>query len=321
MRGGLGSDAVLGEILAISSTGANVSIDVIAGGGLSGGRILQENRSHGAPATPARIHGESNGGAVRTSILFGIKHATSENPDGGSLEIRDVASGDTTGDLTLEQTAIAGSGHFGDLGTPRLGGVREQRSLQEHGVLGADAAFGRDRRLCGSRAALGAVGWRREASAVGSNSAGAVHVFAQAKGGAGIIRDDAIVAAGRAGSAAARASADGASGFARAEATTGSGALPQLRAQSEALVGSRLMSPQPRRATLRSRARRQNQSWRAARSSRARRSRKTSTLARAGNAALSQSYAAAAQSTCSRSRAGPATRATARSRSPPISSW
>jgi hypothetical protein len=43
---------------------------------------------------------------------------------------------------------------------------------------------------------------------------------------------------GLAGSALAHASADGASGFARAEAITGTSAQPQLRAQSEALVGS-----------------------------------------------------------------------------------
>jgi hypothetical protein len=86
--------------------GKDVSLAVTAAVLDTDSAILQENRIPGLPPTPSRIHAESNGGAVKTSVSF---RAGAGRP-GSSLEMVDIATGDTAGALTLEQTAWGGGG-------------------------------------------------------------------------------------------------------------------------------------------------------------------------------------------------------------------
>lgn len=122
-----GGDVVLGNVSAVSTTGANVSVDVDvrAGKGGSpdamgvlgvGGQIVQEDRS-GASPVASLIRGESNGGDVDVTVLFlqggggdGTAASGGAVGDGHDITMNNVATGDTTGSLSLSQTALGSSG-------------------------------------------------------------------------------------------------------------------------------------------------------------------------------------------------------------------
>jgi hypothetical protein len=102
----------LGDIIGTSKTGGDVSVRALAFGG-----VRQEKDDAGV-ASPSIIHGASNGGAVSVLASFGGGRPLPDSlggdaPDGERLEMIGVASGTTSGDLTLEQEARAGSGGSG----------------------------------------------------------------------------------------------------------------------------------------------------------------------------------------------------------------
>jgi len=131
-RGGLGAsgrdggDAVVGDVVGTSSTGADVRIAVEASGGRggvllggqagSGGGVIQENRSPGKVARPSRIYGASQGGAVSVEARFSgggggnsFQFEESARPgSGASISMDNAVDGDTRGDLALSQHAIGG---------------------------------------------------------------------------------------------------------------------------------------------------------------------------------------------------------------------
>jgi len=189
-------DAVLGDILATSVTGADVDIDAFAAAGQRGGRILQENRSLGISPTPSRIHAESNGGGVRTAVGFGVGdgyHFSSpfggepdprDHPDGVSIDMENIPSGDTTGALTLEQTAIAGNGASEFLVLPAGSGGSARSALAKHTAsesleLRSEARAG----SAGLNTTSEVSGGVATAIVEGANSAGAAQVSAKAVSG------------------------------------------------------------------------------------------------------------------------------------------
>ncbi|MDJ0847748.1 MAG: hypothetical protein QNK04_05105 [Myxococcota bacterium] len=122
---GAGRDAVLGDILASSATGADVELEVFAVGGQgawnpavsaepgAAGTVVQQKLD--GSGDPSRIHGESNGGAVSVMAEFlgGLGGDGANGGDGGSMSMENVAGGDTAGDLLLEQRAQGGWGGVG----------------------------------------------------------------------------------------------------------------------------------------------------------------------------------------------------------------
>ena len=132
-----GGDAVVGDVIATSTTGADVEISVSAAGGAggldpvvnpAGGTVLLENRDGAGGSTPSRIHGESNGGRVSVSTLFrggdGGRHAGFDALPGGSgtsIDRTNVASADTAGDLNIEQSIVGGRGGLGGVLGGRAG--------------------------------------------------------------------------------------------------------------------------------------------------------------------------------------------------------
>jgi hypothetical protein len=188
-RGGRGAETVLGDILATSVTGADVDVDVTAISGLDSNGIFQENRNPGSPSTPSRIHAESNGGNVRTTVSFAVGNPLGFT-DGVPLEMVDVATGDTTGALKLEQSARGGDGvpyssrnvllppgsggdAWSSLTKDTASSSLELRSWAKGGSS-ASATDSSDRRAGNA-----------EAFVSGSNSAGLARVTARAEGGFG----------------------------------------------------------------------------------------------------------------------------------------
>ena len=185
--GGLGADLVLGDILASSITGADVDIDVRAGTAPGGNGIFQENRDGVSPPTPSRIHAESNGGSVRTSVLFSV-YSTLDSSDGSSIEMVDVATGDTTGALKLEQNAQAGPGAPGSVVIPAGSGGNALSSLTKD--TSSSSLELRSEAVAGPIGFVGAIsedsrGGNGTALVSGSNSSGSARVFARARGGDG----------------------------------------------------------------------------------------------------------------------------------------
>jgi hypothetical protein len=186
-RGGVGAETVLGDILATSITGADVDIDVTA----IGEGIFQENRDPGSPPTPSRIHADSNGGSVRTTVNFTTTNQYGSS-EGVSVEMVDVATGDTTGGLMLEQFAHggAGTGSFFDSDhnfVPPGSGGSARSSLTKDTASSSlelrSTAKAGDTAICG--AFDDCRGGDAQALASGSNSAGAARVLARAEGGSG----------------------------------------------------------------------------------------------------------------------------------------
>jgi hypothetical protein len=186
VRSGFSGDVVLGDILATSTTGADVSVAVLAVVIPGGGRVVQENRSPGETPTPSRIYAQSNGGAVKTSVSF----IASPGRPGNSLEMVDVATGDTVGVLSLEQSAQGGYGlprafiAPGEFSPGGSGGSARSSLTKDT----ASSALELRSSARGGPAAFGppSSGGNATAIASGSNSAGSARVFARAEGGDGV---------------------------------------------------------------------------------------------------------------------------------------
>jgi hypothetical protein len=188
----------LGDVVGHSNTGADVSVEVHAGGQhleLLGGASDGKNR----------VYGDSNGGAVSVSsklsrygALEGSESTTELRGGAGrSFELDNYVAGETTGRLSLSQAVEAGSGEAivqpidstrtaiaGDGGTgfSRLSRSGSFESLR----LEASATGGWGGRVSGpgsgTRAGNGGLG---HAVADAENDAGAVEVDGFAKGGMG----------------------------------------------------------------------------------------------------------------------------------------
>jgi len=115
------SNAVIGDVIGTSTTGANVEITVTAEGGWGSqgapeaGTVIQENRLPARGATTAAIYGESNGGDVSVFAYFKGGQGGQAWPgipggDGAAMEMIDVATGDTTGNLSISQRSDGGGG-------------------------------------------------------------------------------------------------------------------------------------------------------------------------------------------------------------------
>lgn len=198
---GESANVYLGDIVATSDTGADVSIDVaaVAGSTIAGqspSNVLQRN----ADGTPSVIHGASSGGAVTVSagFLAGRAPSGASQAPGGSVDMVNAVSGETGGDLALRQIAVGGEGADGwPLRT--LGGdggsAHSELTRQAHSHSLQLVSLAAGGRAGPSGPGLFSAGGDASAIADGGNDAGSVELIAGAVGGGSGTGADASVEA------------------------------------------------------------------------------------------------------------------------------
>ncbi len=228
---GEGQDAVLGDILATSVDGTDVDLEVVAQGGKGawnpavsdepsrGGTVVQQKLD--GSGDPSRIHAESNGGDVSVMVQFlaGPGGDGANGSDGTSMRMENVARGDTTGRLVLEQRADGG---FGGAGFELLAPPDTERAGDggdAHSVLSKESASSslavRSEALAGDGGSLlqgpegatAGVGGEAVAEARAVNAAGSASAEVRAIGGTGGRASSEGTAFGRGGDASGEASA------------------------------------------------------------------------------------------------------------------
>lgn len=194
-----GGDAILGDVIGRSTTGANVDIDVVA----TGNAIRMESNED--PLTSSRILGVSTRGDVLvragfsgTNSLFSSRTETTIRGDAGhSVGMQNAVDGETEGGLTLIQNATAGRG--ANVSVPFLepdvigeagAGGDAQNHLEKAGAfkslqLEGTALGGLGGNLSNAQQGHAGDGGDSELSLNGSNTAGRVELQGSAWSGAG----------------------------------------------------------------------------------------------------------------------------------------
>jgi len=102
-----GGDVFLGDVIGSSLTGADVTVSV----GAWGKEVFLQSRDN--PDKPSRIHGSSEGGRVSVAAAIGRAGRGTLTPeitefDGRSIDLHNIVSGETSGELHLFQEAVGG---------------------------------------------------------------------------------------------------------------------------------------------------------------------------------------------------------------------
>jgi hypothetical protein len=258
--GGLGGDAI--AAFSLSGTGdisGSASATGGTGGAADGGAAYGSgNGGGGGTASLDTVYGKSTSGgtvnvnAVVTGGSGGMAKGNGNGGNGTAITLTNAVDGDTTGDLTLAQSANGGTGGWvcgsGNGGSGGAANATSQATSTNSTVDSYAFAYGGDGDNIQSGTGSAGNGGKATATATGTASiTDPMNVFSYAYGGQGGINSSGNGNNGQGGAALATSTGSGSSGKVSAEATsylgnnysiTASAAASFLNGTSQAVAGT-----------------------------------------------------------------------------------